>query len=90
MWGPREHGEWVGLMDPREQEMACLSGGCKGPPPPWGLGKATFFWPGSQQVTHTPRKDHCGRWGLWAWKRKDIPACSQGLLWRGEGRIRDF
>lgn len=42
MWGPRERGEWVGLTDPREQEMACLSGGCKGPPTPWGLGKATL------------------------------------------------
>lgn len=52
MWGPREHGEWVGLTDPREQEMACLSGGCKGPPTLWGLDKATLFWPGSQQVTH--------------------------------------
>lgn len=61
----------------------------QGAPYSMGTGQGLSLQLGSQQVTHTPRKDQCGRWGLWAWKRKDIPACSQGLLWRGEGRIRE-
>lgn len=43
MWGPREHGEHVGLTSPREWEMPCQSGGVGAGPPCWRPDKATVF-----------------------------------------------